>query len=90
MLMHCATRQHMGHIHKMRMGDGAGIEKEAKCGKLQQTLGNSSTMLLFATSQLLMAPTDENMFGDLLRDEPMGLNPCNGSIDNLLMVQELM
>ena len=33
---------------------------------------------------------DENMFGDLLRDEPMGLNPCSDSIDDLLMVQELM
>ena len=35
-----------------------------------------------------MAPTDEDMFNDLLRDEPMGLNPCSDSIDDLLMVQE--
>ena len=34
--------------------------------------------------------TDEDMFGDLLRDEPMGLNPCCDSIDDLLMVRELM
>ena len=30
------------------------------------------------------------MFGDLLRDEPMGLNPCSDSIDDLLMVRERM
>ena len=30
------------------------------------------------------------MFGDLLRDEPMGLNPCSDSIDDLLMVWEPM
>ena len=32
--------------------------------------------------------TDEDMFGDLLRHEPMGLNPCSDSINDLLMVWE--
>ena len=31
---------------------------------------------------------DKDMFGDLLRDEPMGLNPCSASIDDSLMVRE--
>ena len=34
------------------------------------------------------ATMDEDMFNDLLRDEPMGLNPCNDSIDDWLMVWE--
>ena len=32
---------------------------------------------------------DEGMFGDLLRDEPRGLNPFSDSLDNLSMVREL-
>ena len=52
-------------------------------------LGDSSAVLLSAASPLSTAPTEEDMFGDLLRDEPMGLNPCSDSIDDLLMVQEL-
>ena len=71
MLMHCATVQHMGRASKTRKGDGAGVEKGAKRQKLQQTLGDSSAALLFAASPLLMAPTDEDMFGDLLHIEPM-------------------
>ena len=87
-LTHCATMQHMGHARKTRKGDGAGVEKGAKRQKLQQTLGDSSAALLSTASPLLTAPTDEDMFGDLLHDEPMGLNPCTDSIDGLLMVQE--
>ena len=87
-LAHCATVEHMGRTWKTRKGDGAGVEKGAKRQKLQQTLGDPSAMLLSAASPLLRAPTDEDMFGDLLRDEPMGLNPCSDSIDDLLMVRE--
>ena len=86
--MHCVAVEHMGRARKTRKGDGAGVEKGAKCQKLQQTLGDSSAALLFAPSPLSTAPTDEDMFGDLLRDEPMGLNPCNDSIDDLSEVRE--
>ena len=79
----------MGHAWKTRKGDGAGVEKGAKRQKLQQTLGDSSAALLSAASPLLMAPTDKDMFGDLLRDEPMGLNPCNDLIDELLLVRKM-
>ena len=51
--------------------------------------GRFVAALLSATSPHLMAPMDEDMFGDLLRDEPVGLNPCSDSIDGLLMVREL-
>ena len=51
-------------------------------------LGDLSDALLSVASPLLMAPMDEDMFGDLLRDQPMGLNPCSDSIDDLLMVRE--
>ena len=84
----CTNVQHMGRARKMRKGDGAGVEKEANCQKLQQLLVDFSIALLSATSPLSTAPTDEDMSGDLLRDEPMGLNPCSDSIDNLLMVLE--
>ena len=67
-------------------GTGLGLRRVRKRQKLQQTLGDSSATLLSAASPLLMASMDEDMFGDLLRDEPMGLNPCSDSIDNLLMV----
>ena len=87
-LTHCVAVEHMGRARKTRKGDGAGVEKEAKRQKLQQTLGDSSAALLSAASPLSTAPTDEDMFGDLLRDEPMGLNPCSDSIDDLLMVRE--
>ena len=87
-LTHCVVVEHMGRARKTRKGDGAGVEKGAKRQKLQQTLGDSSAALLSAASPLSMAPTDEDMFGDLLRDEPMGLNPCSDSIDDLLMVWE--
>ena len=59
----------------MKKGDGVGVEKEAKRQKLQQTLVDSSAALLSAASPLLMASMDEDMFGDLLCDEPMGWNP---------------
>ena len=71
-LTHCVVVKHMGRVRETRKGDRAGVEKGAKRQKLQQTLGNSSAALLSAASPLLMAPTDEDMFGDLLRDEPMG------------------
>ena len=45
--MHCTIVQHMGGAQKMRKGDGAGVEKEAKRQKLQQTLGDLSSALLF-------------------------------------------
>ena len=66
----------MGRARKTRKGDGVGVEKGAKRQKLQQTLGDASAALLSAASPLSTAPMDEDMFGDLLRDEPMGLNPC--------------
>ena len=47
-------------------------------------------MLLFAASPLSTAPMEEDMFDDLLCDEPMGLNPCSDSIEDFLMVRELM
>ena len=78
----------MGRARKTRKGDGAGVEKQAKRQKLQQTRGDSSAMLLSAASPLSTAPTEEDMFDDLLRDEPMGLNPCSDSIDDFLMVRE--
>ena len=68
--MHCATVQHRGRARKTRKGGGAGVEKEAKRQKLQRTLGDSSAALFFVASPLLMAPTDEDMLGDLLWDEP--------------------
>ena len=72
-LTHCAAVQHMGRARKTRKGYGAGLEKGVKRQKLQQTLGDSSAALLSAASPLLTAPTDKDMLGDLLRDEPMGL-----------------
>ena len=84
MLTHCVAVDHMGRARKTRKGDGAGVEKGAKRQKLQQTLGDSSAALLSAASPLSTAPTDEDMFGDLLRDEPMGLNPCSDSIDDFI------
>ena len=45
---------------------------------------------IIEASPLSTAPTDEDMFGDLLRDEPMGLNPCSDSIEELLMAGEPM
>ena len=78
----------MGRARKTRKGDGAGVEKQAKRQKLHQTRGDSSAMLLSAASPLSTAPTEEDMFDDLLRDEPMGLNPCSDSIDDFLMVRE--
>ena len=89
MLTHCATMQHMCCAWKTRKADGDRVEKEAKCQKLQQMLGDSSAALLSPASSLSMAPTDKDMFGDLLRDEPIGLNHCSDSIDDLLMVREL-
>ena len=79
----------MGRARKTRKGDGARVEKGAKRQKLQHTLGDSAATLLSATSPLSTAPTDKDIFSDLLCDEPMGLNPCSDSIDDLLMVQEL-
>ena len=87
-LTNSATVEHMGCAQKTRKGDRAGVEKGAKHQKLQQTLGDSSATSLSVASPLLTASTDEDMFGDLLRDEPMGLNPCSDSIDDLLMVHE--
>ena len=79
----------MGRTRKTRKGDRAGVEKEAKRQTLQQTLGDLSAALLSPALPLSTAPTDKDMFGDLLRDEPMGLNPCSDSIGDLLMVREL-
>ena len=90
MLTHCTTMQHMGRAWKTRKGKEAGVEKEVKCERLQQILRDLSVALLSTNSPLLTAPTDEDMFGDLLHDEPMGLSPCSDSIDDLLMVRELM
>ena len=64
------------------MGDRARVEKGVKHQELQQTLGDSSAALLFVASPLSTTPTDEDMLGDLLRDEPIGLNPCSDSIDD--------
>ena len=52
MLMHCATMQHMGRARKMRKGDGARVEKEANCQKLQQMLRDSTAALLSVASPL--------------------------------------
>ena len=79
----------MGRAQKTRKGDGDGVEKEAKRQTLQQTLGDSAAALLSAASLPSITPKDEDMFGDLLRDQPIGLNPCSDSIDNLLMLREL-
>ena len=49
-----------------------------------------SCVIVYSFTPLSTAPTDEDMFGGLLRDEPMELNPCNDSIDDLLMVREPM
>ena len=88
-LTHCIAVEQMGRTWKTRKGDGVGVEKGAQHQKLQETLGNSSVALLSAASPLSTAPTNEDMFGDLLRDEPMGLlNPCSDSFDDLLMVRE--
>ena len=51
-------------------------------------LEDSPDVLLSIASPLSTAPTDEDMFVDLLRDEPMGLNPCSEFIDNLLVVRK--
>ena len=56
----------------MRKGDGARVEKGTKRQKLQQMLGDASVALLFAASPLSMALMDEDMFSDLLHDEPWG------------------
>ena len=85
-LIHYALVQHIGRVQKTRKWDGAEIKKKAKRQKLQQTLVDSSAGLLSTTSLLLTAPTDGDLFGDLLRDEPMGFNPYNDSIDDLLVV----
>ena len=52
--------------------------------------GDSLAILLSTTSPLPMAPMEEDMFDDLLCDEPMGLNPCSDSIDDFLMMREAM
>ena len=80
--------QHMGRAWKTRKRLGVGVEKGAKRQKLQQMLGDSSAVLFSAVSLLSTAPTDEDMFGDLLCDEPIGLNPCSDSIDDLLTMGE--
>ena len=85
--MHCAIVQHTARACKTRKGDGSGFEKEAMRQKLQQTVGDSSAALLFVAAPLSMAPMGGDMFGDLLCDEPVGLNPCNDSIDDLLMLR---
>ena len=47
--------------------------------------------MLFATASLLLIPPiNKGIFGDPLQEDPMGLNRCNDSIDNLLVVQETM
>ena len=89
-LTHCATIQHMGCARNMRKGDGAGVEKGAKRQNIQQTRGDSSVALLSTASPLSTESMDEDMFGDLLQDEPMGLNLCSDSIDDLLVVWEPM
>ena len=78
----------MGCACKTRKGDGAGVEKEVKHQNLQQTQGDSSAMLLFAASPLSTTTTEEDIFDDLLRDDPIGLNPCSDFIDDFLMVRE--
>ena len=67
-------------------GNWTSIEKEAKCQKVQQTLGNLLAALLCIASPLLIASMDEDIFGDLLWDEPIGLNACSDSIENLVLV----
>ena len=53
-------------------------------------LGYSSAALLSIASTLLTTPTDEDKFGDLPCDEPMGLKPCSYSIDDFLVVRDPM
>ena len=55
---------------------------------LQLMLGNSSAALLAIASILLRLHNDKHILGDLLWDEPIGLNACSDSIDNLLAVWE--
>ena len=52
----------------------------------EQALGDSSAALSAIASSLSIAHIDEHIFGDLLWDEPIGLNACSDIIDDLLLV----
>ena len=54
--------------------------------RIYTNLGDSSAALLAIASPLSIAYIEEAVFGEVLWDEPIGLNACSDSIGDLVLV----